>query len=63
MEGDFSLLGPIDLLQLVAQSGRDGVFLAFALLCKSQIFIRAGWHVHAEWLEVQGVEGYSRRFR
>ncbi len=43
MEGDFRLLGPIDLLQLLAQGGRTGAFLVEG----GGVYLEGGRPVHA----------------
>ncbi|TBH21748.1 DUF4388 domain-containing protein [Thermus thermamylovorans] len=47
MEGDFRLLGPIDLLQLLAQGGRTGVFQVEAGGERGEVYLERGKPVHA----------------
>lgn len=47
MEGDFRLLGPIDLLQLLAQGGRTGVFQVEAGGRQGEVYLERGRPVHA----------------
>ncbi|WP_117236757.1 DUF4388 domain-containing protein [Thermus sediminis] len=52
MEGDFRLLGPIDLLQLLAQGRRTGVFLVEG----GEVFLEGGRPVHASYRGKVGKE-------
>lgn len=47
MEGDFRLLGPIDLLQLLAQGGRSGLFAVETPGEKGEVYLGRGRPVHA----------------
>ena len=52
MEGDFRLLGPIDLLQLLAQGGKTGAFLVEG----GGVYLEGGRPVHAFWGQKVGKE-------
>jgi GNAT superfamily N-acetyltransferase len=45
MEGDFRLLGPIDLLQLLAHGGKTGAFLVEG----GEVYLEGGRPVHASY--------------
>lgn len=71
MEGDFRLLGPIDLLQLLAQGGRTGVFEVEAGGERGEVYLERGRPVHAVFrgrvgrealLEVLGLKEGRFRF-
>ena len=52
MEGDFRLLGPIDLLQLLAQGGKTGAFRVEG----GEVYLERGRPVHAAYGGVEGAE-------
>ncbi|GAB5602164.1 DUF4388 domain-containing protein [Thermus sp. FJN-A] len=56
MEGDFRLLGPIDLLQLLAQGGRTGVFAVEVGRERGEVYLERGRPVHAAFLGKVGKE-------
>ncbi|WP_457629187.1 DUF4388 domain-containing protein [Oceanithermus sp.] len=49
MEGSFELLGPLDLLQLIARGGKKGVFQTVARSGKGQVHLHGPRVLHAEW--------------
>ncbi len=49
MEGTFSLLGPLDLLQLLARGGKKGVFQTIAPTGKGAVFLHGPRVTHARW--------------
>lgn len=53
MEGDFSLLGPIDLLQLLSQNGRSGVFRVPG----GEVYLEGGNPTHAQFKNATGPDG------
>jgi hypothetical protein len=53
VEGDFSLLGPIDLLQLLSQSGRSGVFRVPG----GEVYLESGNPTHAQFKNTPGPDG------
>lgn len=52
MEGDFRLLGPIDLLQLLAHGGKTGVFRVEG----GEVYLEGGRPVHAAYRGKEGKE-------
>ncbi|GAA5335769.1 MULTISPECIES: DUF4388 domain-containing protein [Thermus] len=56
MEGDFRLLGPIDLLQLLAQGGRTGLFQVETPGGVGEVYLERGRPVHAAFLGRVGRE-------
>ncbi|SDE54895.1 protein of unknown function [Thermus arciformis] len=52
MEGDFRLLGPIDLLQLLAQGGKTGAFRVEG----GEVYLEGGRPVHAVYRGKEGKE-------
>lgn len=56
VEGNFSLLGPIDLLQLLSQSKQSGGFY----VPRGEIYLEQGRPVHASYRGIGGVEGLYR---
>jgi hypothetical protein len=61
VEGDFRLLGPIDLLQLLAQGGKTGVFqLLFRPSgpVEGEVYLEKGRPVHAHLGEKEGPEAF-----
>ncbi|WP_243095307.1 DUF4388 domain-containing protein [Thermus thalpophilus] len=56
MEGDFRLLGPIDLLQLLAQGGKTGVFLVEGPGGAGEVYLERGRPVHAAFAGKAGRE-------
>jgi len=56
VEGNFSLLGPIDLLQLLSQSQQSGGFY----VPRGEIYLEQGRPVHASYRGISGVEGLYR---
>ncbi len=56
MEGDFTLLGPIDLLQLLASSRKTGAFQVQGTGGQGACFLDRGRPVHAVWGEKTGRE-------
>lgn len=61
MEGDFRLLGPIDLLQLLAQGGKTGVFQVLpqpSRPVEGEAYLEKGRPVHAHLGEKEGPEAF-----
>ena len=56
MEGTFSLLGPLDLLQLLARGGKKGVFQMIAPTGKGAVFLYGSRVTHARWGTLSGDE-------
>lgn len=56
VEGNFSLLGPIDLLQLLSQSKQSGGFY----VPRGEIYLDKGRPVHASYRGIGGAEGLYR---
>lgn len=56
MEGDFRLLGPVDLLILLAQGGRTGVFQVE----EGEVYLEEGRPVHAWYRDLVGREALLR---
>ncbi|AEV16004.1 hypothetical protein TCCBUS3UF1_9590 [Thermus sp. CCB_US3_UF1] len=56
MEGDFRLLGPIDLLQLLAQGGRTGLFAVEVAEGVGEVYLERGRPVHAVFRDKVGRE-------
>ncbi len=57
MEGTFELLGPLDLLQLIARGGRQGSFQVISQNGKGQVFLHGPLVSHAYWGVLEGEEG------
>jgi len=49
MEGTFALLGPLDLLQLLARGNKTGAFLVVAPGGRGAVFLTGNRVTHAEW--------------
>jgi len=56
MEGTFELLGPLDLLQLLARGGKKGVFQIVASRGKGMAYLHGPRVTHAKWGSLQGEE-------
>jgi len=56
MEGTFELLGPLDLLQLLARGGKKGVFQIVAPRGKGVAYLSGPRVTHAKWGTLQGEE-------
>ena len=56
MEGTFELLGPLDLLQLLARGGKKGVFQIVAPRGKGVAYLHGPRITHAKWGSLQGKE-------
>jgi len=54
MEGTFELLGPLDLLQLLARGGKKGVFQIIAPGGKGSAFLSGPRVTHAKWGTLSG---------
>jgi len=54
MEGTFELLGPLDLLQLLARGGKKGVFQIIAPSGKGSAFLSGPRVTHAKWGTLSG---------
>ncbi|WP_287408186.1 DUF4388 domain-containing protein [Oceanithermus sp.] len=60
MEGTFALLGPLDLLQLLARGGKKGVFQTLAPSGKGAVYLHGSRVTHAHWGGVVGEEAMMR---
>ncbi|WP_457637991.1 DUF4388 domain-containing protein [Oceanithermus sp.] len=56
MEGTFELLGPLDLLQLLARGGKKGFFQIVASGGKGIAYLNGPRVTHAKWGSLQGEE-------
>lgn len=56
MEGTFALLGPLDLLQLLARGGKRGVFQTIAPSGKGAVYLHGRRVTHAYWAGATGEE-------
>jgi len=56
MEGTFELLGPLDLLQLLARGGKKGVFQIVSSQGKGFAYLQGPRVTHARWGLLQGQE-------
>jgi len=56
MEGTFVLLGPLDLLQLIARGGKKGVFQTIAPGGKGAVYLHGSRVTHARWGSLDGDE-------
>ena len=54
MEGTFELLGPLDLLQLLARGGKKGAFQIVAPRGKGVAYLNGPRVTHAKWESAQG---------
>lgn len=52
MDGNFELLGPIDLLQLLAQGSKTGVFR----VRQGEVYLERGRPIHASYINKEGPE-------
>ncbi len=56
MEGTFALLGPLDLLQLLARGGKKGVFQTITSSGKGTVYLQGARVTHARWGPLSGDE-------
>ncbi len=56
MEGTFVLLGPLDLLQLLARGGKTGVFQTITPAGKGAVYLQGSRVTHAQWGQLTGDE-------